>query len=133
MTSQIDDTEWSLMWDWTTIPPNNFGYPFSVDGHIYNTDMILQAIDFDFDTPNAFEGRFPPAKIAKYLFCLKQSSVVNNPLNLVGSSQNKAGMFYDHSLEELNQAYLSDKRINLNHICKNTIVGCHQEMEIQYE
>lgn len=123
-----------LVWDWTAQPYNNFGYPFSVDGHVYNTKLILDTIEtYSFETPNALEGRFPAFRIPRAMFCMPKSSVVNNPLNLVGSSENKAGIFYPHSLEELNQLFLNGKRIDLDSLCKNDIVGCHQEMEIKFE
>jgi hypothetical protein len=128
---EIDDTV--LAWDWTSMPLNNFSYPFSVDGHIYNKRVVLDALDYEFDTPNAFEGRFPPKKIPRGMFCLKQSCVVNNPLNLVGSSQNKAGVWHGRTLEELNEAYLNGQQINMMRLCANEIVGCHQEMEIEME
>ena len=127
----INDTVWA--WDWTTLPLNNFSYPFSVDGHVYSKRVVLDALDYEFDTPNAFEGRFPPNRIPRGMFCLKQSCVVNNPLNLVGSSQNKAGVWHGKSLEELNNAYLNGQQISLQKLCHNEVVGCHQEMEIELE
>lgn len=119
-----------LSWDWTSIPMSNFSYPFSVDGHIYNTQLVQDSLDYEFDTPNAFEGRFVHSRIPSAMFCLPQSSVVNNPINLVGSSQNKAGVWHGHSLEELNQAYLDDRRIQLE--VTEKILGCHQEIPISY-
>ena len=64
-----------------------------------------------FDTPNAFEGGIfakgweietNPTGMA----CLKNSVVVNTPLNLVGSSENMSGQVFGVSLEELNQKFL---------------------------
>ena len=122
-----------LAWDWTTLPLNNFSYPFSVDGHIYSKQLLRDSLDYQFDTPNAFEGRFPMNRIPQGMFCLTHSCVVNNPLNLVGSSQNKAGVWYGHTLEDMNEQYLAGKQINLQFLCENKIVGCHQEMKITYE
>ena len=119
-----------LLWSWRSVPPNNFGYPFSVDGHVYDKEMVINALDYEFITPNALEGRFPMKQVPPVMMCLDQSSVFNNSINLVGSSNNNAGKFYPHSLEELNQAYLDGKQINLDHICNNDIVGCHQEVKI---
>ena len=59
------------------------------------------------------------------------SAVVNNPLNLVGSSQNRAGEWWGHSLVALNTAFLNGNEIDLGHLCQNDIKGCHQEMEIK--
>lgn len=121
-----------LAWDWTQQTYNNFGYPFSVDGHVYNTQLISEvAQDFKFNTPNAFEGCFPAKQIPRGMFCLTQSCVINNPINLVGSSENNAGHWWGHTLKELNDEFLSGKTIDLESLCKNEIVGCHQEMKIK--
>ena len=122
-----------MAWDWTSIPRNNFGYPFSVDGHVYKASLIAKNIEDVCPNPNALEGRFPIDKIPRGMFSLQQSSVINNPLNLVGSSNNNAGMYHPRSLEELNAKYLEGQQINLDKLCLNEIVGCHQEMEIEFE
>lgn len=121
------------VWEWDKLPHigNNFGYGFSVDGHIYSKDVLLKSLDFDFDNPNAFEGRFDTKNIPGIMACCSRSSVVNNPLNLVGSSNNAAGKFYGHTLEELNDKFLDGKKISLESISKNNIIGCHQEMKIE--
>jgi len=119
-----------LAWDWTQQPYNNFGYPFSVDGHIYNTQLIIDSLNYEFDTPNALEGRFLAKNIPRGMFCLTQSCVVNNPINLVGSSNNKAGYWWGRTLKELNNNFIKGHVIDLESICKNEIVGCHQEMQI---
>lgn len=119
-----------LAWKWTDLPANNFGYPFSVDGHIYNTDIVLNALDYEFDTPNAFEGRFKAQNIPAVMFCEQRSCIVNNPMNLVGSSQNKAGVWHGKSLEELNTAFLNDYVLQpAREYAINEFVGCHQELE----
>jgi hypothetical protein len=121
-----------LAWQWNALPPHdNFGYGFSVDGHVYNKQVVLNGLTYEFDTPNAFEGRFEPKHIPPVMMCSQQSILVNNPINLVGSSNNDAGKWWGHTLEELNNAYLGDKIINLEPLCKNKVVGCHQEMEIE--
>lgn len=120
------------VWQWNTLPKHGypFGYGFSVDGHIYNTEVLLKAIDFEFDNPNGFEGNFNVNHIPPLMGCLPQNLIVNNPINLVGSSNNAAGKWYGKSLEELNSQFLRGKSIDLGSLCKNEIVGCHQEMEI---
>jgi len=131
--SQVNFDQFKMMaWNWSVLQPNNFGYAFSVDGHIYQTEIIRKALDFEFDTPNALEGRFNVAYIPIVMACFKQSVLVNNPLNLVGSSNNAAGVYYGHTLENLNEQYLSGKQIDLESLCQNEIVGCHQEMEIKF-
>lgn len=127
---KVDDND-IFGWDWTLKSRHtNFGYPFSVDGHIYKKDTLLKTLNYNFDTPNAFEGRFDVKQLPHYMCCFGKSVVVNNPLNLVGSSENLAGQTFGYSLEELNQMYLDGYIISLNELCKNKIIACHQEMEI---
>jgi hypothetical protein len=129
------DNEYVLLWNWQTIQCfGNFGYPFSVDGHIYKTEDILPLLNYEFDTPNAFEGRFDKNKFNTNLMCcFEQSVLVNNPINIVGSSNNNAGLYYGQTLEELNKKYLDNHQISLNSIMEENIVGCHQEMKIEFE
>jgi hypothetical protein len=130
----IDNTN-VLVWNWTTVQTfGNFGYPFSVDGHIYKTSDLLPLLDYKFENPNALEGRFNINSFkTKAMACFEQSVLVNNPLNLVGSSNNNAGKWYGHTLEELNQKYLDNQEIDLDSIMSQNIVGCHQEMPIQFK
>lgn len=122
-----------LVWNWKTIGYNNFGYPFSVDGHIYKTQVVQDGLDYDFPNPNGFEGRFVHTNIPQIMCCPELSCVVNTPLNLVGSSNNKAGVKYGASLEELNTNFISGKTISLDTVDPSTVIGCHQEMELIYE
>lgn len=119
-----------LTWEWDKLPQkgNNFGYPFSVDGHIYPKE-IYNYLDYDFHDPNVLEGYFNVKKLPPIMACLPQSCIFNNPINLVGSFNNDAGRWYGHTSESLNQAYLQDKEIDLN-ICNTDVIGCHQETKI---
>ena len=61
MPTNIGYDDYFYYWNWTNLGHihTNFGYPFSVDGHIYKTKNILDHIStYEFDTPNALEGRF---------------------------------------------------------------------------
>ena len=121
-----------FVWDWTKMPPHtNFGYPFSVDGHIYRKDMLLEKLTYDFDTPNAFEGRFPIQGISNKMACFGHSIIVNNPINLVGSSENWT--CNQVSLEELEKKYLEGYTIDLDKLCKNEIIACHQGMKVEFK
>lgn len=124
-----------LVWNWTTVKVfGDFGYPFSVDGHIYKVKDILPLLDYEFDTPNAFEGRFNKDSLTtRAMACFEQSALVNNPINIVGSSNNNAGHWYGHTLEELNEKFLDNYRISFDSICRNEIVAAHQEIEVGFE
>ena len=125
----------TLLWYWTTIKTfGDFGYPFSVDGHIYKIQDILPLLDYKFENPNAFEGRFDKNKLrTNMMTCFEQSALVNNPINLVGSSNNNAGRWWGHTLEELNEKYLENYQISLNNIMSTKVIAAHQEMEITFQ
>jgi hypothetical protein len=124
-----------LLWSWKSITSwGIFNYSFSVDGHIYKTKDLIPLIDYEFDNPNGFEGRFkqytfPTCAMA----CFEQSVLVNTPINIVGSSNNNSGWWHGHTLEELNQKYLDNHQISLNSIMERDVFACHQEIEIEFE
>tara|TARA_R110002020_G_scaffold473660_1_gene703277 strand:+ start:130 stop:942 length:813 start_codon:yes stop_codon:yes gene_type:complete len=125
-----------LAWEWFRIPSSsNFGYPFSVDGHIYRKiDMIDIFRSYGYDTPNSFEGRFPVgSKLFPLMCCFEKSVLVNTPINIVGSSQNKSGENFGISLEDFNKQYLDGKRINIEKMDFENIIGCHQEIKMVME
>jgi hypothetical protein len=125
-----------VVWDWTKIPTNtNFGYPFSVDGHIYKTKRVLEMITYDFDTPNNFEqsDSFNRQTAPPFMARLDKSVVVNDPINIVGSSKNKAGEVYGIELRELNRLFLSGRFIDLDAMDFSNVKGCHQEIQYHFE
>ena len=125
-----------FVWNWTPLgnAHTNFGYPFSVDGHIYSKKDILPIIQqYEYDTPNAFEGRFDKNWLKPNMCCLQTSSVVNTPLNLVGSSQNRAGEQFGMSLESLNDVYLRNFVMSLEDMDFSNIVACHQELPVRFK
>ena len=131
----INDTY--LVWNWRSLPPyTNFAYPFSVDGHILAKDLVLSVLsNYTFDTPNALEGRALPhiSDFSENMSSLKESVLVNTPLNLVGSSENKSGQKFGVSLEELNSLYLNGNSPNLKDMDFSTVRGCHQEIQLKFK
>jgi hypothetical protein len=131
----INDTY--LVWNWRSLPPyTNFAYPFSVDGHILAKDLVLNVLsNYTFDTPNALEGRALPhiSDFSENMSSLKKSVLVNTPLNLVGSSENKSGQKFGVSLEELNSFYLSGNSPSLKDMDFSTVRGCHQEIQLKFK
>jgi len=134
----INDT--FLAWDWRHLPPfTNFSYPFSVDGHIYRREEVLKIVSqYEFVTPNAFEGMAYAntgclGNAPSRMTCLKRSVLVNTPLNLVGSSENKSGQKFGKSLQELNEEYLSGNIPDFDGMDFSEVRGCHQEIEIKFK
>jgi|TARA_Y100000296_G_scaffold87187_1_gene130434 hypothetical protein len=122
------------LWDWTLLPKHtNFAYPFSVDGHIYRRDQVLEMVTYDFDTPNGLEGSGEfDVSLPNLMACFDESVLVNSPANIVGSSANKAGEKYGMELEELNRLFLSGHAIDLDSMDFSEVRGCHQEIQYQF-
>jgi hypothetical protein len=113
--------------------PGDYGYPMSVDGHIFRTNEIYKVIsDIEFKCPNTMEGEMQ-GKLGylPLMICYKESVVFNNPINKVQYfNNNKHG---DVNPVYLNAMYMSGKRIMLEPFIGLKNHSCHQEMELNYE
>jgi len=131
----INDTY--LVWNWRSLPLyTNFAYPFSVDGHILSKKLVLSVVsNYTFDTPNALEGRALPhiSDFSENMSSFKESVLVNTPLNLVGSSENKSGQKFGATLKELNDLYLNGSSPSLKDMDFSNVKGCHQEIQLQFK
>ncbi len=123
-----------IKWNWT-VHYMDFGYPLSVDGHIFRTKEIYKlSKKVMFQNPNTFEAalqmfsNYP----RKTMWSYKESRLVNSPSNVVQNVfPNREGEFHGISPKELNDEFLSGKQISLNDIDFSNIVGCHQELDLQ--
>lgn len=123
-----------IIWNWTK-HYMDFGYPLSVDGHIFKTKDILKlSTNIAYKNPNTFEAAlqifdtFPKQKMAAY----KTSVLVNTPVNIVQSVfENRKAELFSYSVKDLNQLFLTGKRISLEEMDFTNIVGCHQELELK--
>lgn len=128
----------TIMWDWVSRKQefnDNFSYPMSVDGHIFQTNIIRDLLNnIDFNNPNSLESRMDtvcvpalthrPVMMSGHLSC-----VVNTPINRVQNTcENRAGETYGVSPEQLNDWYLNDMVLNLEDVERADIIGCHQEI-----
>ncbi len=108
----------------------DFGYPMSVDGHIFRTSDILPLLwDLDYSNPNYLEGHLAQRPINRpKMVCYTKSIVMNNPINLVQStSPNVHGNI---PAAELNNMFLKGKTIALDNFIGINNVSCHQEMPL---
>lgn len=125
------------IWNRETIPTtDNFGYPLSVDSHIFRTDIIVPLLIQlqNVRIPNDLE-----AQLQKYLpfipplmACQEHSSFVSIPVNRVQDLfPNKTGK--DLLPDYLNKRYLEGDRLDLEHILSQKVNGCHQELELRFK
>jgi hypothetical protein len=89
----------------------DWGYPFSVDGHIYNKAALLKIIrKIIFNNPNTMEGNiacyFKEKQLFSQIKANKQSCLVGFELNRVQTVSDNHNL--EISQEKLNRYYLED-------------------------
>jgi hypothetical protein len=136
---EIDYQRPFYIWDYRTAPPDqNFGYPLSLDFHIFRKSELLEWVrKTEFKCPNTLEAHLQqrlretvPTEMASLL----QSAVVNSPSNRVQDVfQNNAGKFCPASAESLNTEFLKGRRLNLDAIDFSQITSCHFELELPFK
>jgi len=132
---QLDEK--AILWRWIDCPSyGNFGYPLSVDGHLFRTTEIKRILsECRFNNPNQQEVamQLHLNKLPILAAAFNKSVVVNTPLNRVQETcLNRAGEFFGQSSEEMNQKYLEGYRLNFDSIDFSDIIGCHQELKINW-
>jgi hypothetical protein len=119
-------------WEWEG-QPGDWGYPMSLDGHIFRTQEILDIMKgLDYKSPNTLEGHLAnqPIKRPK-MICLDNSVVVNNPCNKVQvDNGNHCG---NVEAEFLNTMYLVNRQISLCNIEGIVNNAPHQEIDVIIE
>lgn len=131
----LSENQNSIVWDWTKHYAD-FGYPLSVDGHIFKTNDLKKLISkINFNNPNTLEialqifDNYPKSKMVSYL----HSKLVNSPTNMVQNViENRSGELFGHDTKYLNDLYLDEYIINTSHIDFNSINSCHQELEFTF-
>jgi hypothetical protein len=110
----------------------NYGYPLAVDCHVLRTDKMWDLCNrFKWKTTNELEGKWQTfSHEINELWSYSNSVAVNIPANSI-SGVTRAGEVHGYSTKVLNDEYLAGKRIDLNAICGEAIVGCHQEIELK--
>ena len=121
-----------LIWKWNE-GILDWGYPLSVDGHIFSTTEVLLWIKYlDFVSPSSFENAL---QRFRYIYCNKQgmsfkkSRIVNIPANKVQNEVNNIHAFIhqDYLLQKWFDGMVIDHSIFRNWI-NNSV---HQEAEFK--
>jgi hypothetical protein len=125
-----------IAWDWRSAS-DDFSYPMSIDGSIFNTRLLLRMLArARFRNPNELEEELhlrrhlaPP-----WLVSFRQSSVVGIPVNLVNATHhNRAGTDPSLAPAALNARFLAGERIALDAMEFSDVRGAHQEIPIVFE
>lgn len=126
-----------LKWNWKG-QQGDWGYPMSVDGHIFKTQFIKKICEkLNYKNPNTFEAAM--TEVANFglvpfsiMSCSNSSSkLLNIPANIVQDSyKNKHANIA--TVETLNNEFLNGKRLSFQHLldCKN--ISVHVELPLKW-
>ena len=111
----------------------NYGYPFAIDAHVYHKDFILPLIkSFKWKNTNDLEGGLQNFNNnVNLLGSFRNSKAVNIPYNNI-SGLTMINLNNKCSLENSNKKFLEGCKINLGSIKKSEIVGCHQDVNLEW-
>lgn len=112
-------------------PFSNYGYPFSLDLHIYKKSQILELIKrFEWKNSNELEGglcRYRNEML--FISSFDKSVAVNIPLN---NMSNMTQTSNTHTIEDLLQKYKENYVIDISKIDAQSIKGCHQDVPLTF-
>lgn len=126
-----------LMWEWAK-GDADFGYPGSLDGHIFRRNDLMNFIESDdgWWNPNTLEDvlcRSIYRTSRKYMASFERSVLVGVPANRTSESHtgNRFGEkhFVDHGW--LNYQYVNGGRIMFPDVHRDAITGAHQELSLE--
>ncbi len=120
------------VWDWTE-GDGDWGYPMSIDGHIYRSAELAPLMRaLEYRDPNTFEdvlSRHPLG--ARLAICFEESRIINLPVNRVqDTAPNRHG---DVAAEELNELFLSGRRLSLDTVIGVRNPSPHHELPLLWE
>lgn len=124
-------------WRWQGAP-GDFGYPGSVDGHVFRRSDLREMLDGVYlDNPTALEVILNDrcASLGRPLMCSGPvSSLVSVPVNRVSSQSGvRHGETYPADASYLNEMFQHGARIDLERTFAGVEVrGAHQEVEYEW-
>jgi len=116
-------------WQWKG-EDGDFGYPMSVDGHIFRTaDIYPLLCELSYQNPNSLEGTLANHPVdRKKMICLERAPIFNLPINKVQKCyKNRHGSI---SADSLNKLFLSKQRISMENLIGFNNNACHQEVDV---
>jgi len=118
--------------NWRTAQ-HDFGYPMSLDGHIFRTAEILPMLQtLDYQNPNTLECQLAKAKnqLGELMICYSNSIIMNNPINKVQTYNNN--WHGNVGAKELNDLFLKGLIIDLTAFDGYKNVSAHQELKLNF-
>lgn len=127
-----------IKWNWKNRHPmENYGYPISLDGHIYRSEELLNLSTIkSFHNLREWEGYLAQHIRSiidrPYMIASPSSSVVSIANNCVQYPPMIAGALYPSTPEELNQRFLDGYRIDLAPIMLKRFSSSHIELPFSF-
>jgi hypothetical protein len=131
-----------IKWNWKIRPQQrNYGYCFSLDGHIYFGNEIYELFkDLPFHNPRSLESKMVRPEMReglqrKYMVAHRYGHIFVNTINCCQKEKIPAGTIYSYPLEDLNNKYLNGYRIDLAGFDFDDSVtsGCHGELPLVWK
>ena len=128
-----------LRFNWTTMKPRGFGYPFEVSASIYRCQHILPLIlNCSNCTIGGIETHLMNSRkkflVSCPLFtCEELSSVISIPINTVGAVPNISGQKYNYPIEDLARKFSKNFRIDTDQFNNHTSETTHVELKFSFE
>lgn len=131
-----------VKWNWKVRPAHeNYGYNFSLDGHIYFGHELYELCkDLTFHNPRSLESQMvhPVMRESlqrKYMVAHELGHVFVNTVNCCQKEKIPAGLMHYYPLDRLNSHFLHDYRIDLAGFDFDDEVtrGCHGELPIKWK
>ncbi|MGO9959100.1 MAG: glycosyltransferase [Solirubrobacteraceae bacterium] len=120
------------VWDWRH-GEGDWGYPMSIDGHIFRTGELVQLIRvLDFSDPNTLEDALSrnPLPMPRAI-CFAESKIVNLPINRVQDTfPNRHGYV---GAAFLNEQFLAGLRLSLATVIGVRPPSPHHELELLWK
>jgi hypothetical protein len=130
--NQVIERDGQLEWNPDKYHPlSNYGYPWALDFHVYSTRQLQDTVKrFSFKNTNELEsGLFKYRNEITTMKSFTHSCAVNWPLNcLSGYTQSD-----NISNEWLNEQFLNGKRLSLDYIASQRIIGAHQSFQLVWD
>lgn len=122
-------------WHWRRTPELDYGYPFSLDGHVYRRSTILAVLDgLDFDDPTRLEAgmaaRAETHAEANLIACDHLQSLVGIPANRVSATSGMPHMGIEPA--ELCERYLDGWRLDPNAMGLGSVETAHVEIPLAF-
>lgn len=128
-----------IMWNWMIRDPDeNYGYPISLDGHIYRTKEMYDLTQiYELRTLRSWEGvlagRIRDLIQRPLMLAGKESSLYSIPVNCCQEPSMIAGAQFSYPISYLNCEYLDGNIIDLQDITKKDVIWCHYELPLYFK